>query len=247
VYRAQENAVEWSSAVAAQQSSAAAVRASQVLSVNGPLSELNRRLDAARVASLITEATPEADRLLEGLRSLPAAPSIVTELLSWPDGQVRFWALDAAERVFPRADYIKALKRATRDRDEVVRAEAVGQLADIAPEAVRPIARRLAAALQTDIPSGEKVFVLWTLAKIRSVDLIPAIEAFRQPLPDWWKLTRVADVVLTYLKDGEQVVLGMLEKALRPRAYGRTLHAGVARPGNASCSKCLGDRVSQCT
>jgi len=167
--------------------------------------------DAARVASLISEATPEADRLLEDLRSLPAAPSIVTELLSWPDGQVRFWALDAAARVFPRADYIKALKRATRDRDEVVRAEAVGQLADIAPDAVRPMARRLAGALQTDIPTGEKVFVLWTLAKIRSVDLIPAIEAFRQPLPDWWQLTRVADVVLTYLKDGEQVVLRMLE------------------------------------
>jgi hypothetical protein len=132
-------------------------------------------------------------------------------LLLWHDGQVRFWALGAAERVFSPADYIKAMKRATKDSDEAVRADAIGRLADVAPDQLRPLARSLAATLEADIRSGEKVFVLWTLARIRSVELVPTIEAFRMPLPNWWKLARVADVVLLYLKEGDSVALKMIE------------------------------------
>jgi hypothetical protein len=136
---------------------------------------------------------------------------LVSELLSWHDAQVRFWALEAAERVFSSADYIKAMKSAVKDSDEAVRDDAIGRLADVAPDQLRPVARSLAARLNAGVPPGEDVFVLWTLAKTRSVELVPKIEAFRMPLLDWWKVARVADVVLLYLREGAGVALRMIE------------------------------------
>jgi hypothetical protein len=132
------------------------------------------------VAGLITHANADADLELACLRNHPAAPSIVSELLSWRDGQVRFWALDAAERVLSPADYIKAMERATRDPYEAVRADAIARLADVAPDRLRPLAQSLATNLDADLPPGDNVFALWTLAKIRAVESVPEVEAFRR-------------------------------------------------------------------
>ena len=76
---------------------------------------MRNKLDAARAAGLISQSSPEADRELEGLVKDPAAGSILGELLTWPDGEVPFWALGPAEKVLSSHEYNKALRKAARD------------------------------------------------------------------------------------------------------------------------------------
>jgi hypothetical protein len=167
-------------------------------------------LDAAQIATLVSQpgASNRLEQLTIALANDPAANSdTLNQLLRWRDSRVRFWALGAAERIYPRGDYIRVLKAAMRDPDEAVRDDAIGRLADLAPEDVRPLAKSLASRLGGQIPSGEKGFILWTLAKIRALEATQQILDLRSQEPDWTQLARVADVVLLYLTEGEQAIL----------------------------------------
>ena len=67
------------------------------------------------------------------------------------------------------------------------------------------MSRSIAARLATKGPSLEKVFWLWSLARLGARHAIPDIRALRATEEDWTKLARVADVVLDYLNEGEAV------------------------------------------
>ena len=168
------------------------------------------RMTASYLVAQIKSPSEAADAKLAAFMNGPAAGELIGELLSWPDAAVRFWALEAAERALPPDAYVKALKRAAGDSDDEVSADAISRLADVAPDELRRRSRSLITRLGRDVPSGEKVSVLWTLAKIRATDQLPAIEDFRKPLPDWWQLARVADVVLMYLRHGAEPTLRRL-------------------------------------
>jgi len=73
------------------------------------------------------------------------------------------------------------------------------------------MSRSIAARLATKGPSLEKVFWLWSLARLGARHAIPDIRALRATEEDWTKLARVADVVLDYLNEGEAVILDTLE------------------------------------
>ncbi len=124
------------------------------------------RLDAALIAALVEDGNADSDQLLSRLEDDPSGSSIVNQLLAWPIGDVRFWALEAAMRIYSRHEYVRALD-----------------------------------------PSLEKVFILWTLAKIGAPDALPQIALLRSSVPDWSQLARVCDVVSVYLTQGEQPVL----------------------------------------
>jgi hypothetical protein len=163
--------------------------------------------DAARVAALIEDSETDSEQLLTRLQIDPNARSIVKQLLAWPIGDVRFWALEAAMRICSREEYVDALDKAVHDRDDDVSSEATGRLVDVAPDHVLPLARSLAARLNSKVPSLEKVFLLWTLSKIRAVDALPQIAQLRSREPDWTKLSRVCDVVSLYLQAGAKPIL----------------------------------------
>jgi hypothetical protein len=163
--------------------------------------------DAARIASLIDDGNADSPQLLSRLEINPLGRSIVAQLLSWPVGDVRFWALEAAMRIYSRQEYVDALDRAVRDPDDDVKSEAIGRLADVAPDHLLPLARSLAKRLNAEIPFLEKVFLLWTLAKAGAVDALPKISQLRSTEPDGTQLARVCDVVSLYLKEGAQPIL----------------------------------------
>jgi hypothetical protein len=163
--------------------------------------------DAARIAELIDDGNTDSPQLLSRLEIDPMRRSIVTQLLSWPVGDVRFWALEAAMRIYSRQEYIDALGRAVRDSDDDVKSEAIGRLADVSPDHLLPLSRSLAERLNAEIPSLEKVFLLWTLAKITAVDALPQISQLRSTEADGTQVSRVCDVVSLYLKEGAQPVL----------------------------------------
>ncbi len=168
---------------------------------------MRNRLDAELVAALVEDGNADSDQLLARLVDDPSGSSIVNQLLTWPIGDVRFWALEAAMRIQSRQEYVRALDQAVQDRDDDVRSEAIGRLVDVAPDHVLPLARSLAERLLAKIPSLEKVFILWTLAKIGAADALPQIALLRSTEPDWAQLSRVCDVVSVYLTQGEQPVL----------------------------------------
>jgi len=167
--------------------------------------------EASHVASLIQHPSEQADRELSGFFDRPGREEILEELLRWDDGAVRFWAIEAAEKLYSRGKYIRVLERAARDPDHAVSADAISRLLDVAPERVQRMTRSITSKLSSNIPSGEKVFVLWTLAKLQARQSIPEIEALRAHEPEWTKLARVADVVLTYLNKGERAILDAIE------------------------------------
>ncbi len=68
-------------------------------------------------------------------------------------------------------------------------------------------ANSLAKRLLAKIPSLEKVFILWTLAKSGAADALPQIALLRSREQDWSQLARVCDVVSVYLTQGAQPVL----------------------------------------
>ncbi len=166
--------------------------------------------DAARIAALIVDGNSDSTHLLSRLESAPLRRSIVTQLLSWKVGDVRFWALEAAMRIYSRQEYVDALDRAVRDPDDDVKSEAIGRLVDVAPDHVIPMARSLAKRLNAKIPFMEKGFLLLTLAKIRAVDALPQISRLRSTEPDWTQLSRVCDVVTLYLKEGAEPILASI-------------------------------------
>jgi hypothetical protein len=165
--------------------------------------------DATEIAAMVDRGDgAPLERVMRVLASNPLPASrVIQQLLSWPDGNVRFWALAAAELIYPRETYIQALKKATTDRDEAVRADAISRLTDLAPDYVRRLAKSLASRLKDDLPPGDKVFLLWTLAKTRAHEAMPKIADLRASEPGWTQLARVADVVLSYLELGEQPLL----------------------------------------
>ena len=163
--------------------------------------------DAARIASLIDEGNADSPRLLSRLEIDPLRRSKVAQLLSWPLGDVRFWALEAAMRIYSREEYVDALDKAVSDRDDEVKSEAIGRLADVAPDHLLPLARSLAKRLNVEVPSLEKVFLLWTLAKAGAVDALAQISRLRSTEPDGTQLARICDVVSRYLKEGAQPIL----------------------------------------
>ena len=165
------------------------------------------RLDAALIAALVEDGNADSDQLLSRLQDDPSGSSIVNQLLAWPIGDVRFWALEAAMRIYSRHEYVRALDEAVHDRDDDVRSEAIGRLVDVAPDHVLPFANSLAKRLLAKIPSLEKVFILWTLAKSGAADALPQIALLRSREQDWSQLARVCDVVSVYLTQGAQPVL----------------------------------------
>jgi hypothetical protein len=154
----------------------------------------------------------DSEHLLSRLQNDPSRRSIVRQLLSWPIGDVRFWALEAAMRIYSRRDYVDALDKAVRDPDDDVSSEALARLVDVAPDHVGPMARSLARRLNTEIPPLEKVFLLWTLAKIRAVEALPQIAQLRSKEPDLSQLSRVCDVVSLYLKEGATPILDAIRR-----------------------------------
>jgi hypothetical protein len=170
------------------------------------------KLEAAQAARLIRLATPEGDSELSRFIEQPDARDLLGRLLRWPEGEVRFWALGKAKQVYSKDEYITALRRAVRDRDEAVRDDAIDRLLDLDPDHLRPMAKAMALKLGSDLPSLEKVFLLWTLARLRAIEAIPQIEALRSSEPEWTKLARVADVVLTYFRRGESAILVAIEE-----------------------------------
>ncbi len=167
--------------------------------------------EAARIAALIQLPSEEADRELASFLEHGGRNDVVARLLRWKDPAVRFWAISAAERVYPRGEYAKVLERAARDPDDDVSADAIDRLLNIAPERVRHMSRSIAAKLSSGNDIVGKVFWLWSLARLKAHDSIPQIEALRASEEAWTKLARVADVVLQYLNSGEADVLDALE------------------------------------
>jgi len=166
---------------------------------------VSEKEDAARIARLIQSPGDEADRALAGLLEGAGREAIVARLLRWQDPAVRFWAIEAAERVYSRNEYLKVLDRAARDRDDAVSTDAIDRLLNTAPERAQRLSRKISAKLSSpDFWFGEKVFFIWSLARLRSRDAVPAIAALRAREPEWTKLARVADVALAYLKEGER-------------------------------------------
>jgi hypothetical protein len=168
--------------------------------------------DAARIAALIEDGNADSQQLLYRLEIHPLRRSIVTQLLSWEVGDVRFWALEAAMRIYSRQEYVDALDRAVRDSDEEVKSEAIGRLADVAPDRLLQLAPSLAERLNAEIPSLEKVFLLWTLAKTGAVETLPQISQLRSTEPDGTQVARVCDVVSLYLKAGAQPILDSIRE-----------------------------------
>jgi len=166
--------------------------------------------EATRIAKLIQAAGPESDRELARFLASKGETGVVARLLRWHDPGVRFWAIAAAEHIYSTTDYVKVLERAVKDPDEAVSSDAVDRLWQIAPKRVQRLSRSMVAKLSSQIRSGEKVFWLWSLARLRAHDAIPAIEALRSSEPGWTKLARVADVVLRYLKEGESAVVSAI-------------------------------------
>lgn len=167
--------------------------------------------EAARIAALIQLPSQEADRELANFLVHGGRNDVVARLLQWEDPAVRFWAISAAERFYPRSEYAKVLERAARDPDDDVSADAIDRLFNVAPERLKRMSRSIASKLSSDIPSLEKVFWLLSLARLRALNAIPQIEALRATEEAWTKLARVADVVLQYLNLGEADVLDALE------------------------------------
>src|SRR6266852_3793037 len=106
------------------------------------------RVDAERVAALVDEGDTDSEELLSRLEIDPSRESIVNQLLSWPIGDVGFWALEAAMRICSREEYVRALDKAVHDPDDDVKSEAIGRLVDVAPDHVRPLIRSLARRLE---------------------------------------------------------------------------------------------------
>ena len=167
--------------------------------------------EATRIAKLIQADGPASDRELERFLASKGEPGVVARLLRWQDPGVRFWAIAAAERFYSMNHYVKVLEQAAKDPDEAVSSDAVDRLWRIAPQRVQRLSQSMVSKLSSQIRSGEKVFWLWSLARLRAQDAIPAIEALRSSEPGWTKLARVADVVLRYLKEGEPEVLSAIE------------------------------------
>jgi hypothetical protein len=165
---------------------------------------------AVRIARLILAPSQTADRELASFLEDGDSRDVMAKLLRWDDAAVRYWAIAAAEKVYSRDEYTRVLERASRDPDDDVSADAIDRLFNVAPERLKRMSRSIASKLSSDIPSLEKVFWLWSLARLRARDAIPQIEALRANEEAWTKLARVADVVLQYLNRGETGVLEAL-------------------------------------
>src|SRR6266576_3534679 len=93
--------------------------------------------EAARIAALIQLPSQEADRELANFLVHGGRNDVVARLLQWEDPAVRFWAISAAERFYPRSEYAKVLERAARDPDDDVSADAIDRLFKVAPERLK--------------------------------------------------------------------------------------------------------------
>lgn len=166
---------------------------------------------AARIASLIQTRSEEADRELANFFRRTGREAVVARLLLWEDAAVRFWAIAAAERVYSREEYAEVLERAAGDPDDDVSADAIDRLLNVAPDRAQRMSRSIAVRLSSEGPLLDKVFWLWSLARLRARQAVPEIKVLRAGEEDWTKLARVADVVLTYLSEGERVILEAIE------------------------------------
>ena len=159
------------------------------------------------LAQAIISESPATEEALDTSVAGPDGSDVVRALLKWPDGRVRFWAMNKAESVLPQAEFVRYLRSAAHDADDAVSAEAVSRLAVVDPGFIRRRVRALRAKLKEDGPSGQKILAIWTLCRVASKESIASIEGLRSAEPNWTKLARVADVAIRYLRDGGDQIL----------------------------------------
>lgn len=147
-------------------------------------------------------------QILERLAAHPRdSKALLEELLLSRDIDTRAWAAMAGTRVFGK-EFERVLVRLLDDKTSEMQSLALGLLENLDPGALEPLLPKLRRKLLHSKDEDDVVQVMWALARLGDVGALPAVNALAsRPEP---YVRKMADVLATYLEDGEPSVVRRL-------------------------------------
>jgi hypothetical protein len=196
---------------------------------------------AAAIARAVLGATSEAEArvVTERITGDPVGVDLLKELSGHPDPVVRAWVVDRSAKSTDPASRSGLLRKLARDRDSDVADVAIENLIDLGDRGDRAF---VIAALVRNLRSasfGTNRFGLWSLARLRAREALPAIDDFRADSRNAWK-EKAGGVAAAVIEGRDTDILAVLRGHDHERMQWLAIAAGLIGTDDAR------DALRQC-